>query len=236
MLRQLQNNLDEGLLSQLYRIASIEQDEILVGLRKRGVEAYSLGEISRAPIQLLDQGADEQIRRVCRSGALSGASFGLTGVLSIAPEIGYVLVALLRLSQRISLTYGYEVETSKGRLDLWTALARGLGIRVSLEGLESDLYRGLPVLVGKGQFRDPILVKVVQKVLVTVGLRMSTRFARMVPLVGAGVGGIANYAWFSMIGRRLKDDFRTRHQLRHLNLSDPGLSEEIAFTLDHREG
>ena len=161
---------------------------------------------------------------------------GLTGVLSIAPEIGYVLVALLRLSQRISLTYGYEVETSKGRLDLWTALARGLGIRVSLEGLESDLYRGLPVLVGKGQFRDPILVKVVQKVLVTVGLRMSTRFARMVPLVGAGVGGIANYAWFSMIGRRLKDDFRTRHQLRHLNLSDPGLSEEIAFTLDHREG
>jgi hypothetical protein len=195
-----------------------------------------VGEIAQVPPTILDQVADAYVRQVSRQGAITGLSFGLGGILSVAPELMVLIVTLVRMAQRLSLTYGHEFDTPRGGLDLWTSIGRSLGISIDLEGLDSELYRGLPMLVGRGQFRDPLLLKVAQRVIVTVAVKMSTRAARLIPFLGAGVGSLTNYTWLSRVGTRLKDDFRTRHQLRHLNLSDPGQSEEISFTLENPRG
>lgn len=236
LLRQLQANMDDGLMSQLYAVASVRPDEIIIGLRSAGVDVYTLREIAHIPTEHLDPFAEGQIISTRRSSALSGASFGFGGLLSVAPEVLYMMTTLLRLAQRMSLTYGYEVDSQRGRLDLWTTLGHALGIQLDLEGLESDLYKGLPTLIGRGRFKDPLLLKIAQKVLMAIALRMTTRFTRFIPVVGAGVGGVTNYAYFSKVGHSLKDDYRARHQLRALTELSDQQPEEIPFTLTEREG
>lgn len=236
MVRQMQANLDEGMVSQLYRLASVPSEEVLAALRAEDIKVYTPEEVLKVPTELLDPVADKQLKQVQRRGAFYGGTFGMGGLLSVAPELAYMFVTVIRMAQKLSLTYGQEYESSRGRLELWAAIGRSVGIKLDLEGLETDLYRELPIVVGKGPFRDPILFKVAQKVLVTIGFTMSTRISRLVPFLGAGVGIATTYAYLSKRGRLLKEDFRTKHQLQHLNLSDPGLSEEISYTLASSRG
>ena len=236
LVRQLQANMDEGLLSQLYALTSISTQEVLEILRQENIKVYSPDDVLKTPTELLDEAADKAITQTKRKGAFYGGSFGMGGLISVAPELIYIFVTMIRLAQRLSMTYGQEYDSTKGRLDLWAAIGRAVGIKLELEGLESDLYRDLPIVMGKGPFRDPLLFKVAQKVLMTIGFKMSTRVSRLVPFLGAGVGVVTTYAYLSKIGYKLKEDFRVRHQLRHLSLSDPDLSEEIPFKLNREQG
>ena len=231
-LRQVQEATDEGLVGQLYHLASVPPAEVLSSLRQDGIEVYTAAHILEVPTKRLDPVVDRLIRRTTWRGTFYGATFGMGGLLSVPPELAYLFVAIVRLAQRISLSYGQEYDSVRGRIELWSTLGRSIGIELDLEGLESDVYRRLPVVFGKGPFRDPLLLKAAQKVLVTIGFRLSTRVARFVPFLGAGVGLASTYAYLSGIGKRMKEDCRTRHQLQQMKLDDSTLSEEISYTME----
>ncbi len=229
--RQLQANLDEGLLGHFYDTVSVQPGDVFSTLREAGIKVYSVTDVQGVPTEVLDPVVDKLIRRTTWRGTFYGATFGLGGMLSIPPELGYVLVTMIRLAQQVSLCYGQEYDTQRGRIELWSALGRSMGIDLDLEGLESELYRKLPVVFGTGPFRDPLMLKLAQKVLVTVGVRLSTRAARFIPLVGAGVGVVTTYTYLANLGKHLKEEYRARHQLLHLKLDEEGFSEEIPYTM-----
>lgn len=231
LLKQLQEAMNEGLLTQLYRAASVAPEEILKGLRSRGLEVFTVGEIWRVPTPLLDAAVDDFLQQKSRSTGLISAGFSAGGILTLLPELMWQMTTVLRLGQRIALTYGEEVATPKGRLDLWQNIAQVLDLNIDLEGLESDLKVNMPMMVNTHPMRDPMLVRLVEAVLMGMARRMATRVIRMVPMLGAGIGGLRTYRQTRQYGDRFKKIYRNLHQLRHVNLSDLEMSEEIAFTL-----
>ncbi len=234
-LRQVQEGNDEGLIGYLYQLASVPPSQVFAAMREQGVDVYTAEHVLQVPTDRLDPVANKFIRSTLWRSSFYGATFGMGGILSIPPELAYLFVTIVRLAQRISLCYGQEYESLRGQIELWSTLGRGVGIELSMEGLEADVYRRLPVVFGKGPFREPILIKAAQKILVTIGLRLSTRMARFVPLVGAGVGMASTYTYLSRVARRMKEDCRTRHQLQQTMLDDSTLSEEISYTMEpHR--
>ncbi len=231
-LRQVQEGNDEGLVGHLYHLASVPPSEVLATLRQEGVTVYAPEHVLEVPTERLDPIADKIIRKALWRGTFYGATFGMGGLLSVPPELAYLFLTIVRLAQRISLCYGQEYESLRGQIELWSTLGRGVGIELDIEGLETDVYRRLPVVFGKGPFRDPLLIKAAQKVLVTIGFRVSSRVARFVPFLGAGVGLASTYAYLAGIGKRMKEDCRTRHQLQQTKLNDSGVSEEISYTME----
>ncbi len=231
-IRQLQEGIDDGLIGQLYRLASVPPSEVFSNFRKEGLDVYTASDILEMPTERIDPIVDKVIRRATWRGTFYGATFGMGGLLSVPPELAYMFVTLVRLAQRVSLSYGQDYDSVRGRLELWAGLGRSMGIELDLEGLESDVYRHLPVVFGTGPFRDPLLFKAAQKILVTIGFRMSTRVARFVPLLGAGVGMASTFTYLSNVGKRLKEDYRTKHQLRQMKLGDSAFSEEISYTME----
>lgn len=249
LLRRIQQAIDEGWLEHLYRASSVGTDELYLELRQAGVEVYSPGELIRVPTGMIDPVAQATVERSRRVGAMTGAGFGMGGWLTILPELGWYLAQLLRLAQRVSLLYGFEVQSAKGRLELWEALSQALELPVELEGVESVEpvgltlggsalggmslgglpLGGLPIVFRAAPIRDNLTQQVARRVVRAVAMRMVGRFTRLLPVVSVGVAGFASYRLLGRVGVRLKETYRSRHLLRAMALSDGMVSEEVAW-------
>ena len=212
--KHLFNALDDGLLQSLYRLASVEPAEVLADLSAPGRVVSSVDDVCRLPVEVIDPVASRYIREASRSAAISGVSLGLGGWVGVPPGLLHLTVLLLRLAQRLSVSYGVDFTTSRGEIELWKSLAQGVGARLDWEGTEAELYRRLPVVVtGTGTFTNPLLVKAAQEVLLRVAITSGARITRFVPVVGAGSGAVLNFLEVHRVGRRLKDTWRARHAI-----------------------
>lgn len=232
LLRQLQEALDEGLMLQLYRLASVNPEEVLSAHRAHGVEVYSLGELWRVPTPLLNPGAEKLVRSTHWQAVAGSTGFALGGLLTVLPELMWYTTVLLRLGQRVALAYGYDVHTTPGRLELWQTLATSLKLPVELEGLESWRSVVLPVPQVEPGMRDAVLQRLVQRVMTALALRMVKRVTRLVPVLNAGMGGLASHRQLQRVGQNFLSSYRSRHQLRLLNLSALDLSQDVPFVLE----
>jgi hypothetical protein len=213
--------LDEGLIQALYRLASVEPSEVLAELSGPDGPPSSIEQVASLPVELIDPVATRYIREARRAAALSGASLGFGGWMGVPPGLMHLVVLLLRLSQRLAVAYGVDFRTSRGEIELWKALAHGVGASVDWEGTEAELMRRLPVVVtGTGTFTNPLLVKAAQAVLMRVAVTAGTRVTRFVPVVGAGSGAVLNYLEVHRVGRRLKETWRSRHAIAGFKPSD----------------
>ena len=212
--RSVFDTLDDGILQGLYKLASVSPDDVLADLRSKGRAVSGLPEVSDVPVEILDAVADVYIRDARRSAAMSGGAMGLTGWIGIPSSLAHLVIVLLRLSQRISLAYGFDYRTSRGEIEMWKALAGSVGADVDWEGTEAELMRRLPaVITGTGTFANPLLLKAVQAVVTRVALNSSLRVTRAVPVVGAGSGFLLNFVHVDRVGKRLKASYRNRHAI-----------------------
>jgi hypothetical protein len=215
------NSLDEGMFQAVYRLASVDEAEIFKELKTFGLNVDSLEAVGRLPTQTLDSLADRFIRRARRTAALSGASLGLGGWLGLPSGLVHMVVVILRLGQRLSLTYGFDYRSDRGEIELWKALARAVDAKVDWEGTEAELMRRLPAVVtGTGTFSNPLLLKAFQSVVMRVAASAGLHLTRWVPLVGGGTGLVINYLEVDKIGRRLKADWRANHALADFKPED----------------
>ncbi len=213
--------LDEGLVQALYRLASVEPDDVLARLSSADSPLRTIEAVAGLPVEVLDPIASRYIKEARRSAAMSGASLGFGGWVGVPPGLLHLVVLIVRLAQRLAVTYGVDFRTSRGELELWKALAHGVGANVDWEGTETELLRRLPVVVtGTGALTNPLLVKAAQAVLMRVAVTAGTRVTRFVPVVGAGSGAVLNYLEVHRVGRRLKETWRARHAIAGFNPSD----------------
>jgi len=215
------NSLDEGMFQAIYRLASVEDAEIFKELKTFGIEVSSLEAVGQLPVNTLDALADRFVRRAKRSAALSGASLGLGGWLGLPSGLVHMVVVILRLGQRLSLTYGFDYRSDRGEIELWKALARAVDAKVDWEGTEAELMRRLPsVVTGTGTFSNPLLLKAFQSVVVRIATSAGLHLTRWLPLVGSGTSLVINYLEIDKIGRRLKADWRANHILADFKPED----------------
>lgn len=223
--RSILDALDDGLVQGLYRLASVDPGSVLADLSTGETRLERIEHCGRLPVELIDPVATRYIRDARRSAALSGASLGFGGWIGLPPGLMHLMVLLLRLAQRLSLAYGVDYRTGKGEIELWKALAAGVGARVDWEGTEAELMRRLPVVVtGTGAFANPLLLQAARAVLMRVAILGGARITRFVPVVGAGSGAVLNFLEVHRVGNRLKQTFRARHAIVGF---DPGQAIEV---------
>lgn len=223
--QDLLSALDDGLIQGLYRLASVDPAAVLDDLSTSGTPVEAIDAVRRVPVEVIDPLARRYVREASRAAAVSGASLGFGGWVGVPPGLLHLVVLLVRLAQRLSVVYGVDFRTGKGEIELWKALAHGVGADVDWEGTEAELMRRLPAVVtGTGTFSNPLLVKAAQAVLMRIALSSGARLTRFVPVVGAGSGAVLNYLEVVRVGRRLVETYRTRHAIAGF---DPGQAVEV---------
>jgi hypothetical protein len=90
------------------------------------------------PVERLDDVAETVIRAGMKLAAIEGAGFGMGGILTIVPDLGILSAITMRTIQKLSLIYGFEINTDDEIAELWIAAASAAGVDISRELLEKE--------------------------------------------------------------------------------------------------
>jgi hypothetical protein len=90
-------------------------------------------------VERLDDVADSVISGGMKLAAAEGAGFGLGGILTIVPDLGMLSAITMRTIQKLSLIYGFELNTDDEIAELWIAAASAAGVDISRELLEKEV-------------------------------------------------------------------------------------------------
>ena len=97
----------------------------------RGVYTVELG--------YLDEVANSVVRSSVKMAAVQGAGFGLGGLLTVVPDLGFLSALTMRTIQKLSLVYGFEFNTEDEMAELWVAAASAAGVDISRELVEKEV-------------------------------------------------------------------------------------------------
>src|SRR6202034_492136 len=131
--------------------------------------------------------------------AAEGAGFGWGGILTIVPDLGFLSVITMRTVQKLSLIYGFELNTDNEIAELWIAAASAAGVDISRELLEKEVV-------------NKFVPRVIQRIAVKAGTEVVEKWAgRLIPLVSSAIGCGLNYYFVKAWGDRARAHFRAKH-------------------------
>jgi len=162
---------------------------------------YSV-EVSR-----LDDVAESVIRSGMKIAAAEGAGLGLGGILTIMPDLGILSAITMRTIQKLSLIYGFEMNTDEEIAELWIAAASAAGVDISRELLEKEVV-------------NRFVPKVIQRIAARASTEVVEKWAgRLIPLASSAIGSALNYYFVRAWGRRALAHFRKKHLETRLRLT-----------------
>ncbi|MEZ4316506.1 MAG: hypothetical protein R3F61_03350 [Myxococcota bacterium] len=211
-LLELLSRADGDLMAGGYHAISVDPERVRRQLRTSGrpyVEpgghAPSLDELDSTARWVIDQAR-------FKTTALSGFA-GLAGAPSVPPEIAARGVGIVRLAQRLSVVYGFDPGTDRGRTALWRALAAGLEVDLP-EGPVEMRVSDVPTLLSPTLHPRSVGVVLAQALVYKSVLYVAGRFGRFVPLVSSGVAAAEAHRRTDQVGERMIAVLR--------RLSEPG--------------
>jgi uncharacterized protein (DUF697 family) len=150
-------------------------------------------------MQLLDDVAESVIRSGMKLAAVEGAGFGLGGIITIVPDLGVLSAITMRTIQKLSLVYGFEMNTDEEIAELWIAAASAAGIDIGRELLEKEVV-------------NRFVPKVIQRIAARASVEVVEKWAgRLIPLVSSAIGSALNYYFVRAWGERALKHFRAKH-------------------------
>jgi len=117
-----------GVLRGLRPIEIDPEDFRLHLANKHGLWVEDFARMKDVPTERLDAIATALIRNAERLALAEGAGFGLGGMMTFLPDASLLTVITLRLIQRLSLLYGFELTAATRGLKMWKAAAAASGI------------------------------------------------------------------------------------------------------------
>ncbi|MGO8986830.1 MAG: EcsC family protein [Terriglobales bacterium] len=151
------------------------------------------------PVERLDDVADSVIRSGMKLAAAEGAGFGLGGLFTIVPDLGILSAITMRTIQKLSLIYGFELNTDSEIAELWIAAASAAGVDISRELLEKEVI-------------NRFVPRVIQRIAVKAGSEVAEKWAgRLIPLTSSAIGCALNYYFVKAWGERARAHFRGKH-------------------------
>src|SRR5258707_6720744 len=195
-----------GGLTRAYETVRVDPERFLLQLRT----AYDLPiatfrGVYSVDVQQLDDVAESIIRSGTKLAALEGAGLGLGGIITIVPDLGILSAITMRTIQKLSLLYGFEMNTDDEIAELWIAAASAAGVDISRELLEKGVVKRF-------------VPKVIQRIAARAGGEVVEKWAgRLIPIASSAIGCALNYYFVRAWGARARTHFRAKHLVARQN-------------------
>jgi hypothetical protein len=187
-------------LTRTYDTIKVDPGRFLMQLRvAHSLPLATFQEVYTLPIERLDDVADSVIRGGMKLAAAEGAGFGLGGIFTLLPDLGILSTITMRTIQKLSLIYGFELNSDEEIAELWIAAATAAGVDISRELLEKEVV-------------NRFVPKVIQRIAVKAGSEVAEKWiGRLVPFTSSAIGGALNYYFVRAWGARAQAHFREKH-------------------------
>ena len=189
-----------GGLTHAYETIKVDPGRFLMQLRvAHGLPLASFQGVFTLEMERLDYAADSVIRGGMKMAAVEGAGFGLGGFLTIVPDLGILSAITMRMIQKLSLIYGFELNTEDEIAELWIAAASAAGVDISRDLLEKEVI-------------NRFVPRVIQRIAAKAGAEVAEKWAgRLIPLTSSAIGCALNYYFVRAWGARARAHFREKH-------------------------
>lgn len=189
-----------GGLTRAYETVRVDPARFLTQLRvAHGLPIASFRGVHTLPVEQLDNVAESIIRSGMKLAAVEGAGFGLGGIITIVPDLGILSAITMRTIQKLSLVYGFEMNTDDEIAELWIAAASAAGVDISRELLEKEVV-------------NRFVPKVIQRIAAGAGGEVVEKWAgRLIPVASSAIGCALNYYFVRAWGERALRHFRKKH-------------------------
>jgi hypothetical protein len=199
-LRRRAEGAIRGGLTRAYETVRVDPARFLVELRAGyGLPIASFRGVHTLEVRQLDEVAASVIRSGMKMAAAEGAGFGLGGFITIVPDLGILSAITMRTIQKLSLIYGFEMNTEEEIAELWIAAASAAGVDISRELLEKGIVKRF-------------VPKVIQRIAARASGEIVEKWAgRLIPIASSAIGCALNYYFVRAWGERARAHFRAKH-------------------------
>lgn len=197
--RRVEGAIRSG-LTRAYETVRVDPERFLMQLKVAyALPIASFRGVYTLEVEHLDGVAESVIRSGMKLAALEGAGFGLGGIITIVPDLGILSAITMRTIQKLSLVYGFEMNTDDEIAELWIAAASAAGVDISRELLEKEVV-------------NRFVPKVIQRIAARASTEVVEKWAgRLIPVASSAIGAGLNYYFVRAWGRRAGAHFRARH-------------------------
>lgn len=199
-LRRRAEGAIRGGLTRAYETVRVDPGRFLMQLRAAyGLPIAGFRGVYTLEVEKLDEVAESVIRSGMKLAAVEGAGFGLGGIITIVPDLGILSAITMRTIQKLSLVYGFEMNTDDEIADLWIAAASAAGVDISRELLEKQVV-------------NRFVPKVIQRIAARASGEVVEKWAgRLIPIASSAIGCALNYYFVRAWGERALAHFRKKH-------------------------
>jgi hypothetical protein len=182
--------------------------------RARDPNIQTLEDISGASLQQKDAVARDIARSYRRRALLTGAVTGLPGglwaIVAAGADVQLTAVYSVRMAALVAQSYGYDTSLLVEQAHLAEVLALMAGVD-TLRGIGNTLGRE-----GLAHLLPEILPKLLARLSVEITEDQTAKWVgRIIPGVGAIVGGSIDYGFLRVAGRRAIDYYHSRFLAEH---------------------
>jgi len=187
-------------LTRAYETVRVNPERFLFQLRAAyGLPIATFHGVYSVEMSRLDDVAESVIRAATKLAAAEGAGFGLGGILTIVPDLGILSAITMRMIQKLSLIYGFEMNTDDEIAELWIAAASAAGVDISRELLEKEVV-------------NRFVPKVIQRIAARASAEVVEKWAgRLIPIASSAIGCALNYYFVRAWSGRALAHFRQKH-------------------------
>jgi len=196
-------------LTRAYETIRVDPERFLFQLRAAyGLPIATFHGVYSVEMSRLDDAAESVIRGGMKLAAAEGAGLGLGGILTIVPDLGILSAITMRTIQKLSLIYGFEMNTDEEIAELWIAAASAAGVDISRELLEKEVV-------------NRFVPKVIQRIAARASAEVVEKWAgRLIPIASSAIGCALNYYFVRAWGERALAHFRKKHQETRRRLAE----------------
>lgn len=223
----LGQRLDADLLPAVYAAASVPTRVLREEFRAAGIAFVDAVAGEWPDDEALARSVVAVTKGSARAAAAVGAVGGAAGLLALAPELAAQTVASLRLAQRLAVVYGFDPETDHGKLVLARALAAAYEVQLPDSARVTTKLSDLTGIARQDGSRQALVgwagrQAARQSVAMLVG-----RVVRLVPGLGAGVGGVVAWRRQQQHAERMAAVYAGALESAPFDLGDEVLADEV---------
>lgn len=187
-------------LTRAYETIKVDPERFLFQLRAAyGLPIITFKGVYSVEMSKLDDVAEAVIRSGMKLAAVEGAGLGMGGIITIMPDLGILSAITMRMIQKLSLVYGFELNTDDEIAELWVAAASAAGVDISRELLEKEVV-------------NRFVPKVIQRIAARASAEVVEKWAgRLIPVASSAIGCALNYYFVRAWGQRALAHFRKKH-------------------------
>jgi hypothetical protein len=199
-LRRRAEGAIRGGLTRAYETVRVDPPRFLMQLQTaHGLPISSFGGVYTLDVAQLDTVAESIVHSGMKLAAVEGAGFGLGGIITMVPDLGILSAITMRTIQKLSLVYGFEMNTDDEIAELWVAAASAAGVDISRELLEKEVV-------------SRFVPKVIQRIAARASAEVVEKWAgRLIPIASSAIGCALNYYLVRAWGQRALKHFRAKH-------------------------